>query len=250
MKLLLVSDLHYTLKQWDWLGAAADRFDLVVVAGDLLDIASIVPLEAQIVVVRKYLQRLADKATVLVSSGNHDIEPAPHGGERRAAWLLQDRTDRLRVDGDSFEQSGHFFSILPWWDGPETREAVERQIASQASRAGDKGWIWVYHPPPHGASVAWNGRTDLGDTSLSKWIQRFRPNMILGGHIHNAPFFADGSWIDVIGGTWVFNSGQQPGGVPAFTVIDLAANHARWFAAAEAEEAALVEPLVRRQSER
>ncbi|MFQ3224906.1 MAG: hypothetical protein ACI8Z5_001158, partial [Lentimonas sp.] len=46
------------------LNDSADRFDLVVVAGDRLDIASIVPLQAQIIVVRKYLQRLTPQVPI------------------------------------------------------------------------------------------------------------------------------------------------------------------------------------------
>ena len=38
--MLFVADLHYTLKQLDWLVANAGRFDLVVIGGDLLDIGS------------------------------------------------------------------------------------------------------------------------------------------------------------------------------------------------------------------
>ena len=41
MRGLLVSDLHYALKQFDWVHAVADRFDLVVIAGDSLDISSV-----------------------------------------------------------------------------------------------------------------------------------------------------------------------------------------------------------------
>jgi cyclohexanone monooxygenase len=39
----------------------ADRFDLVVIAGDSLDISSVVALGAQIVVVSKYLQRVGTR---------------------------------------------------------------------------------------------------------------------------------------------------------------------------------------------
>ena len=35
MRLLLVSDLHYTLRQYDWVLSNADRFDLVVIARHL-----------------------------------------------------------------------------------------------------------------------------------------------------------------------------------------------------------------------
>ena len=55
MQILLVSDLHYTLKQLDWVSAVAGEFDLVVLAGDHLDIASIVEPDAQIAVVLEYL---------------------------------------------------------------------------------------------------------------------------------------------------------------------------------------------------
>ena len=59
MRVLLVSDLHYSLPQLDWVIDAASRFDLVVVAGDTLNIASPVPLDAQSVVVLRYLALLA-----------------------------------------------------------------------------------------------------------------------------------------------------------------------------------------------
>jgi Icc-related predicted phosphoesterase len=40
MKMLFVADLHYTLKQLDWLVANAGDYDLVVIGGDLLDLGS------------------------------------------------------------------------------------------------------------------------------------------------------------------------------------------------------------------
>ena len=55
MRLLLVSDLHYNLPQLDWVVQAAPRFDLVVLAGDCLDVSSPVPLDVQTVVLRRYL---------------------------------------------------------------------------------------------------------------------------------------------------------------------------------------------------
>ena len=73
MKCLLVSDLHYTLKQYDWVARVAEAFDLVVIAGDHLDISSAVSLDAQVVVILKYLQRVGAKTKLLVSSGNHDL---------------------------------------------------------------------------------------------------------------------------------------------------------------------------------
>jgi predicted phosphodiesterase len=51
MRTLLVSDLHYSLPQLDWVVAASASFDVVALAGDSLNINSPVPLDAQSVVV-------------------------------------------------------------------------------------------------------------------------------------------------------------------------------------------------------
>ena len=87
MRILLVSDLHYSLPQLDWVVGAAPEFDLVVVAGDSLNIASAVPLDAQSVVVLRYLALLDDVTTVAVSSGNHDLTGPDAAGEQLALWL-------------------------------------------------------------------------------------------------------------------------------------------------------------------
>jgi len=60
MRCLVVADLHYSLPQFDWVLAVAPHFDLVIVAGDALDIGSLVDFRAQIAVVRKYLALLSE----------------------------------------------------------------------------------------------------------------------------------------------------------------------------------------------
>ena len=56
MNILLVADLHYTLQQYDWLQQVAAEFDAVVIAGDLLEVASPVPREGQMIAVLKHLE--------------------------------------------------------------------------------------------------------------------------------------------------------------------------------------------------
>jgi Icc-related predicted phosphoesterase len=76
--------------------------------------------------------------------------------------------------------------------------------------------------------VSWTGKKFAGDAHLVEWIQRFQPDLVLSGHIHNAPFYPDGSWIDRVGATWVVNPGRQIGPMPAFIEFDLDAMTAEW----------------------
>ncbi len=249
MKILLVADLHYTLKQWDWVNLVAEHFDLVVVAGDLLDVVSAVDLDVQILVTRKYLGRIAPKARLLVSSGNHDSDARNAAGERVAAWLLESGAgdEAVVVDGDYLEEESAFFTVCPWWDGPETRAEVAELFARDASRARGKTWIWIYHAPPAGSPVSWTGKKFFGDEALVNWIGKYRPAMVMSGHVHHAPFAKGGAWMDRIGDTRVFNMGRQIGPVPTHIVVDTEEQSAKWFSLAGNEVASLAGPVERRE---
>lgn len=235
MKMLLVSDLHYTLKQYDWVCQVADQFDLVVIAGDHLDIAAIAALEAQIVVISKYLERIRSKTRLLVSSGNHDLDRRNADGERVAAWISAKRFPGIVVDGQYLDIDGTAITVCPWWDGPIGCAAVGDQLARD-SRQRRERWIWIYHAPPDRSPVSWSGKNYLGDAELRAWIEAYQPDMVLSGHIHQSPFRSGGSWADRIGRTWVFNAGRQIGPVPTCVVIDLGAGRASWHCMEGTEE--------------
>ena len=61
MQLLLVADLHYSLPQFDWVLNTAADFDVVVMAGDHLDLGSMVDGRAQSVVVREIFRQLGQR---------------------------------------------------------------------------------------------------------------------------------------------------------------------------------------------
>ena len=227
MKMLFVADLHYTLRQFDWLLGVAKNHELIVIGGDLLDLSSVLSVDVQIVVVEKYLRRLRALTRALVCSGNHDLDGHNAAGEAVAAWLQELRTENLFVDGTSAEFFDTLLTICPWWDGPVSRMEVEAQLAMQAGRNWRR-WIWVYHAPPSDAAVCWNGREFVGDEFLRGWIERWAPDIVLSGHIHNAPFYKEGSWVDRINKTWVFNVGRQPGPFPTCISLDLDTMTARW----------------------
>lgn len=227
MRILSVADLHYTLKQWDWLKGAVEGFDLLVLPGDLLDIVSPVALDVQILVVKKYLRRLPETTPVLVTSGNHDGDGRNDAGEQVADWLKNSTGTGIFSDGDSFEQDGVLFTLCPWWDGEESRTAVAELLERDSKKPKEK-WIWLYHAPPAGSPLAFDGKREFGDSELSAWIGNYRPDLVIGGHIHQAPFTRNGVWFDRIGTTMVFNAGRQIGPVPTSIEFDLTAGTATW----------------------
>lgn len=228
MRLLFAADLHYALKQFDWMTAQAAHYDAVVIGGDLLDLGSALDLDIQIVVVAKYVERLGGLTRLFISSGNHDGDHRDADGESVARWLAEAKAPQIFVDGDSVDLGGTLITVCPWWDGPASRAQVEAQLARDAAQPKSR-WIWIHHAPPDRSPVSWTGRKDGGDEVLSKWVAQYQPDLVLSGHIHNAPFYPEGSWIDRIGKTWVFNPGRQIGPRPAFISFDLERMTAEWI---------------------
>jgi len=206
----------------------AGDFDLVVLAGDLLDISSIVAPDAQIAVVHEYLRRLSALTTVVVCSGNHDLDGENAHGERVAAWLDPARADQVFVDGTSFGTDRELVTVCPWWDGPRTRDDVDAQLAADAAILDGRRWIWAYHAPPDESPTSWTGKRHYGDEDLGRWIERFSPDLVLCGHVHQSPFETPGGWMDRIGSTVVVNAGRQPGPEPTRIEIDTDTDVAAW----------------------
>ncbi|MES2474843.1 MAG: metallophosphoesterase [Verrucomicrobiota bacterium] len=232
MRVLFVADIHYSLRQYDWLLSIAPHHDVMIIGGDLLDLGSSLDLDTQIVVVEKYLCRIARHTRLLVSSGNHDGDARTAANESICRWLHDVGLSTLHVDGDSVEIGDTLVTICPWWDGDETRAEVEALIDRDSKRSTAK-WAWIHHAPPDGSPVSWTGRMEAGDPFLTQWIAKYSPDLVLSGHIHNAPFYADGAWVDRMGGTWVFNSGRQPGPQPSHVILDLEKMTATWISAEE-----------------
>jgi len=234
MRVLCTSDLHYRLQQYDWLVERASDVDVVVLPGDHLQLMGAAPLAAQIVVVGKYLDRLAERAVVFAASGNHDLDGVGAEGEQVAGWLRRTRGEQLHVDGASVDIDGVRFTVCPWWDGPATRAGVEAQLEAAAIDRPAR-WVWVYHSPPAGTRLCTTGTREFPDDDLAGWIDRWQPDLVVCGHIHQAPWVDGGGWVDRRGTTWVFNAGHAPAPEPPHIIIDLEAWTAEWFATPDRE---------------
>lgn len=235
MKLLVVSDIHYSLKQYDWLVRNVGAFDLIVIAGDLLELASPVDLETQASVVTQYFRRIAARTPLVVCSGNHDLL-ADYEGHRSAEWLQEVAIPDVTVDHNSFANESLRILSLPWWETEKERARASEWLASRHEVEDPRPVFWVHHAPPKGAQVSWNGRRDHGDRTLREWIDRYQPAAVLCGHVHDAPYYSEGSWIDRIGQTVVLNAGKQTGEKPATIEIELCERRLTWCGMEGCEE--------------
>lgn len=91
--------------------------------------------------------------------------------------------------------------------------------------------MWVFHGPPEGP-LSWTGTRHYGDPELPRLLDAYRPDVVLCGHIHQAPFTADGAWAQHRGSTWLFYAGYERGDRPAFIEVDLDDRRAHWWSTA------------------
>lgn len=228
MRYLVASDLHYALRQLDWITEQAADFDAVILAGDLLDVGGRADIQAQIALFVAYLRQLAGTVRVVANSGNHDLTTRRPDGEKTAAWMAE-IGPTVTTDGEHVRVGPDLISACAWWEGEHTRGELEAQLERDAGVQRDGLWIWAYHSPPDESPTSWSGSRHYGDDILNGLIARFSPDLVLTGHVHEAPFRPDGSWHDRIGATPVFNAGRQPGPVPAHLIVDTGLRTAEWW---------------------
>lgn len=219
MKILVVSDLHYSLRQFDWLAANAGRYDLIIIAGDMMELGSHVDSDIQASVVEQYFRKICLATQLVVCSGNHDLVEEGDG-TRSTEWLNELAIPGLVVDCGIFENGNLRILSFPWWETESARQEVDDWLERQGE-AEDLLEIWVHHAPPLGTRTSWNGSRDLGDKAVAGWIETYQPDLVFSGHVHNAPYYPEGSWIDRIGKTVVINGGRQTGDFPATVVVEV-----------------------------
>lgn len=257
MKLLFTSDTHNA--SFDDLRLAALARErgcaLLAVAGDLLDAFGKHP-GTQVHSAVGWLKALAAQVPhVAVCSGNHDPD-----GLNGAEWLTRAAASvmasNLLVDGASVvlpgaggNDPGLIVSSCPYWNIPEQGVTHHHWLKDQAEKVWKEGrrladlhsgppWVVLHHEPPQGSRVAagsaWG--EDLGPFWAAEWVRQYRPDYVLGGHIHQAPFVEGGAWADRVEGspTWAFNPGRGKGGCRAIE-IDPTARVARWFSSWDGE---------------
>ena len=139
-------------------------------------------------------------------------------------WITEARRDGVHVDGDSVEVGGWLVTACAWWEGPETLASPAGLPRRGRRRAGRAPWLWVYHGPPEGP-LAWTGSKYYGDPELPALLDRHQPEVVLCGHIHQAPFVAAARGATGAGPRCCSTAGTSAGNIPAHVFLDLDEAH-------------------------
>lgn len=203
MKILHTSDLHANLAWLEWIERNASNFDLVCLAGDLLDGGQPDTTADQM---REIFARMGRISTpVAVCSGNHDMVHATDCDEPSGLWVRDLRRTGVHSDGDTFTRGRWRFYCHPW------------VLPLPAATDGD---IWIVHSPPESTATSRveGGDFDHGDFEFAEMCKAGRgPSIAFCGHIHH-PI----AWHATLGRTLIFNPGHSSDPqVPAHIVIDL-----------------------------
>ncbi len=219
MRILLTADLHFKENWYRWLSERQAEFDVVCIAGDLLDMFSPVPLLDQIEIVTLRLRAMAGKTTVAVSSGNHDAVPPP--SEPTWYWFKDLVQPNILSDGQSRLFGDLLVTTVPW----QVSESTARALLNAARKENPhfKKWLLLVHEV---------GRLDDEANLVRELIIEFAPNYVLAGHSHTLPY-TRGSWFQIFHATVVFTPGQlMTAPWPNHVLVDQSSGNAEWHTSA------------------
>lgn len=217
MTILHVTDFHYQQRWFDWLLDQAPPHELLVMSGDMLDLAAATPQSKQIAWVSSWLNDYP--GPLCVCSGNHDLEWDAEGERLMPAYWLRDLVNpKVWIDGQRVVLDG--LSIL--------------NVGCTTRPKGGEADIWVAHAPPAGTSVSQRASGgDGGDPDLVAPLGRYVPRLVLSGHVHHPR-----RWRHRVGSTLCINPGRSPNGpTPNYVLLNTETMDGQLFTPTNGHEA-------------
>lgn len=257
MKILILSDLHFNKNWFEWAKSSAQSYQLVAIAGDLLDGYYKRGLMEQILWLHKWL--CGFPAPIAFCSGNHDANEPNLGMEALGPEVLsqEDRKlarsaltanrwmDMLDMPNTVTDNQSKIVrtnkgkiavSTIPYdYFGAATHgmeETEHTKLWQQGKRLSKEEkcpWFVLHHDPPAQTEVG----GPLGSRMFRKQIAEYQPDCAFSGHLHHQPY--EGSFLDRIGRTWCFNPGftkisWQKTKTPNHIALDYQKKKATWSA--------------------
>jgi hypothetical protein len=212
IRLLLTADLHYRIHWFRWLIEQAPDFDLVCIAGDLLDMFKSETQIEQARQVRTLIRELADIIPVAICSGNHDNAGRLISYDRASVyeWFTDLGTHRnIITDGSTRKLENLIVTTVPYHCSRQEK-SIWLDRGSTIRRQTGMPWIVLHHVP------AKNGSGVSGEESeASELLVTYRPDYFVSGHDHAFPYTNGQSWNQKLGKVSVLVPGQLLSAPPA-----------------------------------
>jgi Icc-related predicted phosphoesterase len=202
VKLLLFSDLHNDLASARRLVGAADRYDVLIGAGDFCNAHR--GLSSCIGALRG-----VRRPVVLVAGNNETTEELTQACQGwDSAHVLHGSS--VEIGGVVFFGIGGGIPVTPFgsWSYDFTEEQAEELLTDCPS-----GCVLVSHSPPQGAVDRTSRGEGLGSLAVRRVVERAVPRLVVCGHIHGSA-----GRQEAIGPTPVVNAG--PAGIEWVLRVD------------------------------
>jgi len=253
VKLLLTADFHFHKPWFEWVLHVANRYDMICIAGDLLDMFHADGVVPQLIYAYEWMQTLMKlQVPVALCSGNHDLpgnqpilvpgvsirkDKLPILGEfaKHRSWLHALKMNHLvAVDDDSKIFRTRAEEALTILCLPYAADGHVGPLSPAAHPC-----LILHHEPPAQTLVA---EPKDGSHEFALVVARQQPTWTLSGHVH----FTEGGknhFAQRIGRTWCFNCRQIPPSStlptePNFIELDTKNRRASWFHSISMERAA------------
>ena len=224
MDILLTADLHSTPRWFRWLESQAEKYELIGIAGDFLDLFSSVDPKTQPIAATAFLCRLSSKTRVAVCSGNHDsIDYLANTRVAAPLWLSElNGVKNLITDGQiECLENLLVVTTLPYIDAIDPLRALLLE-SSRIAREKRIPWLVVNHTP------ATMKTTDVEEAKAGVLVKEFQPSYWFSGHVHKLPYDG-GTWKSQLGKTTLLNAGQQlDAKIPNYIILDVTTGEAGW----------------------
>jgi predicted MPP superfamily phosphohydrolase len=231
MKLLLTADLHYHLHWFRWLIEEAPNFDLVCIAGDLLDMFKSETQTEQAREITRVIRELADIVPVALCSGNHDNAGRLVSHDRASVhewFIVLGAHPKIITDGSTRKLENLILTTIPYHCSKE-QKSIWLDRGSTIRRQTGMPWIVLHHVPPKtGSGVS---REEL---EASELLAAYQPDYFVSGHDHAFPYESGQGWNQKLDEACALVPGQLLGAAfPNYIKLDTGSGELCWHTTSE-----------------
>ena len=185
MKLLITADLHFRIHWFRWLIEQAPSYDLVCVAGDLLDMFKSETRLEQARQVSSLIRLLADVVPVALCLGNHDNAGRLVSHDRASVygWFIDLGTYRnIITDGSTRKLEKLIVTTVPYHCSREEK-SIWLDRGSTIRKQTGIPWIVLHHVPAKTGSGVSGEESEAAEV-----LAAYKPDYFVSGHDHAFPY--------------------------------------------------------------